>query len=386
MALVAPARLPVMHNNLVDEADSGMIVTTAVVVGSVKGALYKGHQNGSVGFRRSLEQDYQSVTKRFFILDNSGSTAKPDGHVLVNSGEKTTSLDSSRWEEIRSMAVEQAEWCLQTGVETEFIILNSPSPQDPQEGRDFFTVDPRCKHVHAQIQTLQRALKGIQPHGPTPLAATLAELRSRLARQVADGRLVMVSIVTDGLPTIFDGIHCYEDKKQFVSELRALAAGQLRVFIVIRLATDEDRVVDFYNQLDEELELPLDILDDIAGEAKEVYAAGNGWFAYSPLVHRIREAGSVDKLFDLLDERAFLPLEIMTFLESLLLSPSDPPFPREPKEFLEAVGKVVGSSGLVYDGRTGRMVPPVNMSRLRDRLAPSKWKKAVNCVKAYLKS
>eukprot|EP00929_Paragymnodinium_shiwhaense_P119069 TRINITY_DN90958_c0_g1_i1.p1 TRINITY_DN90958_c0_g1~~TRINITY_DN90958_c0_g1_i1.p1 ORF type:complete len:228 (+),score=13.57 TRINITY_DN90958_c0_g1_i1:88-771(+) len=133
MALVAPARLPVMHNNLVDEADSGMIVTTAVVVGSVKGALYKGHQNGSVGFRRSLEQDYQSVTKRFFILDNSGSTAKPDGHVLVNSGEKTTSLDSSRWEEIRSMAVEQAEWCLQTGVETEFIILNSPSPQDPQE-------------------------------------------------------------------------------------------------------------------------------------------------------------------------------------------------------------------------------------------------------------
>lgn len=29
--------------------------------------------------------------------------------------------------------------------------------------------------------------------------------------------------------------------------------------------------------------------DDLNGEAKELHAIGNGWFAYTPLLHRIRE-------------------------------------------------------------------------------------------------
>jgi hypothetical protein len=29
--------------------------------------------------------------------------------------------------------------------------------------------------------------------------------------------------------------------------------------------------------------------DDLTGEAKELHAIGNGWFAYTPLLHRIRE-------------------------------------------------------------------------------------------------
>ena len=29
--------------------------------------------------------------------------------------------------------------------------------------------------------------------------------------------------------------------------------------------------------------------DDLTGEANELHAIGNGWFAYTPLLHRIRE-------------------------------------------------------------------------------------------------
>lgn len=191
--------------------------------------------------------------------------------------------------------------------------------------------------------------------------------------------MVMLSIVTDGVPTSATSQH--DDTQSFVRELRQFA-NDLRCFIVIRLATDEDQVVDYYNKLDEELELPLDILDDIGGEAKEVLDAGNGWLTYSPLVHRVREGGSLEKLFDLLDERPFLPTEIHTMLESLLLNATDPPLPRHPPELLAAVTKIVKNAAPVYDGRTGRMAPPVNLKKLKSCLLPSKWKKATTMIRA----
>lgn len=294
----------------------------------------------------------------------------------TNSQGKTISLSSSRWEEIRAMALDQAEWNAQFGVPSEFILLNPPQPNTPIEGRDFFTVDPNSPQVSEQVSTLKRALMMTKPGGPTPLAGTMRRLTERLSAQpTKDGKLVMLTIVTDGIPTVPAGGGVRDDTQAFVQCLRHFATS-LRSFIVIRLATDEDKVVDYYNKMDEELELPLDILDDICGEAKEVYEAGNGWLTYSPLIHRVREGGSTDKLFDLLDERPFLPTEIRSFLESLLLGPEDPPLPREPKELFASVSKLVHASPLVYDGRTGKMAPPVNLDKLKSTLVPSRWKKA----------
>ena len=52
---------------------------------------------------------------------------------------------------------------------------------------------------------------------------------------------------------------------------------------MVRLCTDEDSAVSFWNEADAEEELALDVLDDYHGEAKEVCAAGNpggGLFPY----------------------------------------------------------------------------------------------------------
>merc|ERR1712151_1215293 len=122
--------------------------------------------------------------------------------------------------------------------------------------------------------------------------------------------------------------------------LRSFAAT-FNSFIVIRLATDEDSTVNYYNQIDGELELPLDILDDLKGEAIEVYDSGNGWFAYTPLIHRIREGGTMERLFDLLDERPLMPNEIANFLELLFRAPGDAPFPRKPQELYEKMQKTI---------------------------------------------
>jgi hypothetical protein len=40
---------------------------------------------------------------------------------------------------------------------------------------------------------------------------------------------------------------------------------------VIRLCTDESRIVDYWNNIDAELEINMDVLDDFESEAKECY-------------------------------------------------------------------------------------------------------------------
>lgn len=271
------------------------------------------------------------------------------------------------------MAIGQAEWNATAGVRSEFILLNPPCPESPKDGRDFVVVDPNSSNTKAQIFALKEMLERNGPRGPTPLAQRLKDLRLRLLRETPRGARIMLSIVTDGLPTsATSGTPGPQDSAQFIDELRAFAFA-LNAFLVIRLATDDDSVVEYYNKVDEELEFPLDILDDLRGEAQELRDAGNGWVTYTPMLHLIREGGSEEKLFDLLDERPFMLHEIAKFLELLLRRPHDPPFPREPKPLLEVAKMALTREQLVFDGLSGRMVPPVNIKLLTKalRLTPT---------------
>lgn len=86
----------------------------------------------------------------------------------------------------------------------------------------------------------------------------------------------------------------------------------LPIWLVIRLCTDEDDVTKFYNDLDGMLELSLEVLDDFNGESQEV-SKKNPWLNYAIPMHRCRELGYHDRLFDLIDERALTKGELRDF-------------------------------------------------------------------------
>lgn len=151
-----------------------------------------------------------------------------------------------------------------------------------------------------RFQTLMTLFDG-SPNGGTPLCRHIREvtatIRSMEPQLRAANQKACVIIATDGESS--DG--------DLATAMRPLK--DLPVWVVVRLCTDSERIVNYWNNIDNELELEMDVLDDLAGEAEEVFEA-NRWLTYGEPLHRLREFGISLKELDLLDE-SLLSLEQM---------------------------------------------------------------------------
>lgn len=288
-------------------------------------------------------------------------------------------VQCSRWEEIRRMAMQQATMNMYMGTPCEFVLLNPPSSRRFgafREGVDLATVDPRRGDVAPQLDALERLLRNTRPQGSTPLAERLREIKHRLetvhSGLAEKGQRAIIVVATDGLPTLpGSGEPSGAAREEVTTVIRQLTMA-LPVFLVVRLTTDEDSVVDYYNKIDEEEELPLEVIDDIAGEAQEAYQKGNGWLVYSPLLHMIREGGTFVRFFDALDERRLKPAEVKVLASCLLQrGENDPPMPRETVDFYKYVLARVASIPTVYDPLAKRVVPGLKTRQLRRALGLS---------------
>lgn len=252
------------------------------------------------GLQEVFVKNLARVPVRYIICDDSGSMSTSDGKRLTEiSPGHYKLIPCSRWSELTATLKFHAELAHATGAPTEFRLLNGAPP---------IMIGDGSEDEDSRLQTFQAILDG-SPSGGTPLCRHIREVTEQIRHLApglrAAGQKACVVIATDGESS--DG-----DIAQALRPLKDLPA-----WVVIRLCTDEDRIVQYWNNVDNELELDMDVLDDLCGEAQEV-TEHNPWLTYGEPLHRLREFGIPVKELDLLDETA-MTMEQARVMISIIL-------------------------------------------------------------------
>lgn len=320
------------------------------------------------GLIKSIARSNMSFPLRIWIVDNSGSMVSGDGHRLVQTGHSNDVrfVNCSRWAEIRETVEYHAQIAALLEAPTVFRLLNDPGKMaGPQQ---FSIAERGSEFVSEDLSIALNTMQMASPGGVTPLTEHIREIRANVMAMRDElsqmGQKVVIVLATDGLPSDNYGSSNRNTLNEFKDALRSLEG--LPVWIVVRLCTDEDNVVNFYNDLDSQLELSLEVLDDFTGEAEEVYEH-NKWLNYALPLHRIREMGFSHKLFDLLDERQFTKEELRQFF--LMMFGADKfdgvPDPQIDWEgFLRRITRIVNEEKQQWNPIKRRVMPWVDLKKL----------------------
>lgn len=322
---------------------------------------FLGGYNWCKGMQSALITNCKKVPIRFFIIDDSGSMITNDGNKIIRTntddidGEhgvsgkmkkhKAKMVQCTRWAELKDSMSFAAELSEAAMAPSEFRLLNGAEPvivglgDDNHEGLEFAkeVLDedpagqtPLCQHVNNVVGAIE---------------AMAPELR-RLNKKAA------VIIATDGEST--DG-----KVSKALEPLRKLPA-----FVVIRLCTDSPKIVDYWNNIDQELELEMDVIDDLVQDAEQVKVA-NPWLIYGEELHRLREFGACFKEMDLIDESLLGAEQMQKFLK-VMFDRKELPHPQvEWGDFHEDIKRENDLHNLIFDPLSASFRHQVDLVHLR---------------------
>jgi Mg-chelatase subunit ChlD len=333
------------------------------------------------GLATSIAQTIKSFPLRIWVVDNSGSMQHTDGHRFVETRrtQDVKVVNCSRWDEIKGCVEYHAQISAALEAPTTFRMLNDPrvGPNSQQFGIAEKTLDPNV--IQEEVSRAVAIMNQSQPGGVTPLIKHLREIRQSVEEMApelnANGTRVAIILATDGLPTDEQGYNNSAVQREFVEALRGLES--LPVWVVIRLCTDEESVCEFYNSLDDQLELSLEVLDDFLEEADEVYEH-NPWLNYALPLHRLREMGYHNRVFDMIDERKLTHQEIKDFASLLLIDTQ--PYDQLPdpsadwKEFSRTIKGLLAKQPGQWNPKKKKVTPWIDMKKLDKIYGDSKWK------------
>jgi hypothetical protein len=194
--------------------------------------------------------------------------------------------------------------------------------------------------------------------GGTPLCRHIREVTEKVKAMEADlratGNKVAIIIMTDGEAS--DG--------DLAAAMKPLQ--QLPVWVVVRLCTDDESVVNYWNGIDEHLEIDMEVLDDMLGESTEIHPE-NPWLTYSEPFHRMREFGVHLKELDLIDEKLLSPDQVRMVCSVLFdVPPADIPHPEaEPDAFIHRIDALNRENPRIYSLKHRRMLPFVDTAQLK---------------------
>jgi hypothetical protein len=308
-----------------------------------------------IGLQTALIQSCQKMPIRFFITDDSGSMLTNDGRRIVGSGEKTKLISCTRWSELSSTLKFHAELAHIAHAPSEFRLLNNAEPVLVGRGDE-------------ESLTLVNDVLNDGPGGQTPICAQINEVVIKI-REIEtslrnSNQRAAVIICTDGQST--DG--------DVAEAMRPLQ--DLPVWVVVRLCTDAEDVIDYWNNIDGELELEMDVLDDIEGEAKEVRAV-NDWLFYGQQLHRMREFGAALKEMDLLDEDALSSEQMAVMVSHLCVNAVELEHPEVDWDvFIKAVRNGLKKTKMTWDPIEKGMRPWINLTNLERKYGTNKGSSA----------
>ena len=281
--------------------------------------------------------------------------AHDDGSRLYAMGDKYKVVKCSRWDELVDMLKFHMGLSKAGNLACDFRMLNGLTPKRVGVKE----VDPD----NIAEKALQKAFDTGPAH-MTPMCAVVTKVVDEIKRNEAwlraDGLSVSLVIACDGQAS--DG--------NIAQAMKPLE--HLPVDVVIRLCTSDDNIVDYWNGIDSQLELTLDILDDPLGEAKEIESV-NPWLNYGIQMHRLREFGVKLRELDHLDERLLSTGQMLKILSVIFdCKQSDIPRPDvmwpEFKEFCSDKLKTLPN---VYNPVTNKVEPWINMKMMAVKYAPA---------------
>ena len=326
-------------------------------------------QGFTQGLAEALRTNKRAFPLSIWIVDNSGSMATRDGHRFVETTDSSAVkvVECTRWAEMQQTVSYHVQMAALLQSPTVFRMLNDPGRiAGPQQ---FSIAEHSASEINREVAVAQQVMLNAAPGGVTPLIPHLQEVRQNILDMEdqlrKDGSKVVLVLATDGLPTDQRGISDRLVQRQFVDALRMLEG--LPVWIVVRLCTDEEEVVDFWNNLDNQLELSLEVLDDFIAEAKEIQET-NTWLNYGLPLHRMREMGFYHKLFDLLDERKLAKDELREFFRILFGNAhmdSVPDPEADWKGFCDAIERLNRKEGKTWNPIKRRMDYWVDIGKLK---------------------
>lgn len=304
------------------------------------------------GLQQALLAQMTRMPIRFVILDDSGSMSISDGAKLLGDGAKKKQVTCTRWAELLLNAKFQVGLANAANALTEFRLLNNGAPC--VVGRN----DDNGQSYHRMMNTLNTC----SPSGATPLCshvrAIIEQIRAMEQSLRQNGHKAVIVICTDGEAS--DG-----NLAEALAPLK-----DLPVWVVVQLCTGEDKVVNYWNNIDAQLELDMDILDDFVSEAKEIHAH-NKWITYGEPLHRLRGFGVSLKELDMLDERALTPDQIRDVCAIVLGgSVNDYPHPEvDSAAFMRAVNAANKSIPMTWSPIHKRPRNWIEISDLRSKVS-----------------
>jgi hypothetical protein len=279
----------------------------------------------------------------------------------------------TRWDEAAAKVREVAAYNMRRRMKAHYYLLNPRGRNDWVEDVDFVCIDPAQEESAHRLQTilLDSILSSNNIRGSTPLDQITSVLRTRLLAHASEtaGQMfsipVCFNIITDGEPN---------DKRLFEAQLRTLAhTSGLSIFLTINLCTDDDNVVEYYNDLDRTVgnELNgLEVLDDLESEQKEVLKF-NSFFVYSHELHVCRMAGCNSKVADLMDEERMGVFHATKLTKELLRLAGNPTHKELPVWAHEAdayMAVIHEANKQVFDFRRGSFRPLIDERALRSKI------------------